>query len=104
MRPPSENTVTPTEPPTKDSTIVAKDPCGNMVESVSVSNNDIIAVISPEATDPETEPAEGSEDEADAVAASTDETDHESFPFVPVVLGGVALVAMGAVGRRFGSR
>lgn len=141
--PPAEITVTLTEPPTKDSTIVAKDPCGNTVESVSVSNNDIIAVISPEAhpgdwrikwetisavdghstsdtfkfsvtgtadcteeeplpekTTPETEP----EDETDETVATTDETDDDSFPFVPVVLGGVAIVALGAVGRRFGSR
>lgn len=46
---PNEITVTLSEPPTQDSRIVAKDPCGNVVEAVSVSNNDIIATLSPEA-------------------------------------------------------
>lgn len=43
---PGEIVVTLTEPPTKDSGIVAKDPCGNVAEDVSVKNNDIIATIS----------------------------------------------------------
>ena len=142
---PAEITVTLSEPPTKDSSIVAKDPCGNTVESVSVSNHDIIAVVSPEAQpgewrikwetisavdghsttgtfkfsvsgeadcteeeeplpEPSDSPETGPEDDDDATTATSDDTDDGSFPFVPVVLGGVALVALGAVGRRFGSR
>ncbi len=46
---PPEIRVTLTEPPTGDSKIVAKDPCGNTVTGVSVRNNDIIAEVSPEA-------------------------------------------------------
>ncbi|MPZ69993.1 MAG: hypothetical protein GEU71_10760 [Actinobacteria bacterium] len=140
---PAEITVTLSEPPTKDSSIVAKDPCGNTVESVSVSNNDIIAVVSPEAhpgdwrikwetisavdghsttgtfkfsvtgdadcTEEEplpepTTPETGPEDDTDDTSATDAESDDDGFPFVPVVLGGVVLIALGAVGRRFGSR
>lgn len=46
---PGEIVVTLSEPSTKDSGIVAKDPCGNVAEDVSVSNNDIIATVSSEA-------------------------------------------------------
>lgn len=139
---PAEITVTLSEPPTSDSRIVAKDPCGDMVDAVSVSNNDIIAAVSPEAhpgewrikwesisavdghstsgtfkftvtgdadcseeplpeaTSPETVP----EDEDASAVNDVDDDPDSSFPTVPAILGGVALVGLGALGRRFGSR